>query len=157
MNAYVYVSSNPVSYIDSSGLVWETIRVEAHNMWSQLGQGGFLALGNGMNYLFHPTDDGPTDPYCGEVEPNIFLGSQQTTVQEWVDDPDKPERNEEYPFGTRREVNQNYIERLIGPESLSTPESWSRGSTIRWDPVVANHTYVNYPEQRIYYPTIYSR
>ena len=78
------------------------------------------------------------------MNPREYLGSEREVTQEWVPDPDNPSRDSEYPLGTERTLRQKLMD---ARDDLAVG-----GTSIHWDPPLANETYDNYPGQEIILP-----
>jgi uncharacterized protein RhaS with RHS repeats len=138
-NVYRYVLGDPINLSDPLGLIWQTT-----------GRRGRATAGNVGNWIAGraaQAAQGGDENFPG-MNPREYLGTEQEVVQEWVSDPENPDRDSEYPLGSERTVPQKLLD---APDSLAPG-----GSSIHWEPPVANRTYEDYPGQRVKYPWWYA-
>lgn len=139
-----YGENNPINLKDASGLIWITIGWEANvgyegveNFSKWLLQYVTKAIGSGL---------GKNTP-LPLGDPDQHIGRKRTLVQEWRCDWNNPQRDKEFPRGTRRRITQTWTRYINYPGEflLNNPHV---DYVYDWRPRVPDRTYQNYPDTK---------
>ncbi len=145
LNVYAYALNNPYRYMDPDGQIWETVR--QNRLPYIVGNTLIMILMRGTEQSARGMD--PTQPFSHPAE---YVGTKQDLIQEWHHDPENPERDAEYPYGTKRTVEQTYGPTMPRPGEALWSDERRDGVLYEWKPQVPDRTYVHVPSATIEYP-----
>jgi len=141
INTYAYALNNPYRFLDALGLIWVTIEsnTKGHHKHNTLRR----ILGFATRWIGRGGD--PAVPFADPAE---HIGVKRNLIQEWQHDQEHPERDKEYPFRTRRIVEQTFQQDHNTRDLLrSDPD----GDVYDWFPRVPDKTYKEYPNTKYDY------
>jgi RHS repeat-associated protein len=142
-NNYSYALNNPYRYVDPNGLIWVTIEYDRRrHIVENTGRGilgwGTKEIGEGI-----PLRQG-RPPFSDQAE---RLGEKRDLIQVWRPDPNHPERDKEFDYGTRRIIEQTYQKTNERDVLRSDPDK----PVYDYFPRVPDRTYQNYPDVKYDY------
>jgi len=144
LNRYAYALNNPYRYLDPDGLIWVTIEsTRRTHLKNNLSRGilGWVTkeIGEGI-----PIQRG-RPPFSDPAE---RLGEKRDLIQRWELDPKHPERDKEFPYRTRRIIEQTNQKADDSREYLTNdPDK----PVYDYFPRVPDITYQNYPNVKYDY------